>query len=189
MIPKLTMYVGPMFSGKSTRLIQQIERYKIARKNIMCFKPAMDTRYTSEGFIVTHGGLHVTCYLVNSCNDILKLYYEKNDECAIDAVAIDEAFMIEDVSKACLSLVYDEKIDVLISSIDMSSSLNAFEEISTLMCHATHIKKCKAVCTMCGDDASYTMRKSNKENVDEIQVGGEDMYEARCLKHHSGLDF
>ena len=189
MIPKLKMYVGPMFSGKSTRLIQQVERYKIAKKNIVCFKPAMDTRYTLEGFIVTHNEIHVPCYLVNSCDDILKLYYEKNEERMINAVAIDEAFMIDNISKACLSLVYDEKIDVLISSIDMSSSLNAFSEISTLMCHATHIEKCKAVCTMCGDDASYTMRKSNKEDIVEIQVGGEDMYEARCLAHHSGLDF
>jgi thymidine kinase len=188
MVPKLKMYVGPMFSGKSTKLIQQIERYKIAKKNIICFKPAMDTRYTKEGFIITHSELHVPCYLVNSSDDILRLYQEKSEENMINAVAIDEAFMIEDISKACLSLVYNQKIDVLVSSIDMSASLIAFDEISKLMCHATHVKKCKSVCTVCGDDASYTMRKFSKNKEDEIQVGGEDMYEARCLDHHSGLD-
>ena len=70
MIPKLKMYVGPMFSGKSTKLIQQIERYKFAKKNIVCFKPAMDNRYTTEGFIVTRNKLHVPCFLVNNKDDI-----------------------------------------------------------------------------------------------------------------------
>lgn len=188
MVPKLKLYVGPMFSGKSTKLIQQIERYKIAKKNIICFKPAMDTRYTKEGFIVTHSELHIPCYLVNNSDDILRLYHEKSKECMIDAVAIDEAFMIDDVSKASLDLIYTHKIDVLISSIDISASLNDFDEISKLMCHATHVKKCKAVCTVCGDDASYTMRKFDQTIEDEIQVGGEDMYEARCLTHHAGLE-
>ncbi len=129
MVHKLKMYVGPMFSGKSTKLIQQIERYKIAKKNIVCFKPAMDTRYTKEGFIVTHSELHVPCYLVNSGDDILRLYREKSKEAMIDAVAIDEAFMIEGVSSACVSLLYNDNIDVLISSIDLSASLKDFDEI------------------------------------------------------------
>ena len=96
--------------------------------------------------------------------------------------------MIEDVSKACLALLYSKKIDVLISSIDLSASLKDFDEISKLMCHATYVKKCKAVCTVCGDDASYTMRKFTQDFEGEIQVGGEDMYEARCLSHHAGIE-
>ena len=189
MVPNLKMYVGPMFSGKSTKLIQQIERYKFAKKNIICFKPTMDNRYTSEGYIVTHSDIHVPCFLVNNGQDILRLYNEQAITEKIDAVAIDEAFMIEGVSDVCLDFLYSKKIDVLISSIDMSSSLKSFEEIARLMCHATHVKKCKAVCTVCGDDASYTTRKTVSDSKKEIQVGGADMYEARCLKHHAEIEF
>ena len=189
MVPKLKMYVGPMFSGKSTKLIQQIERYKFAKKNIICFKPTMDTRYTTEGYIVTHSDIHVPCYLVNDDKDMVRLYNERATNEKIDAVAVDEAFMIEGVSNVCLDFLYNKKIDVLISSIDMSSSLKSFEEIARLMCHATHIKKCKAVCTVCGDDASYTTRKQSSGVKKEIQVGGADMYEARCLKHHTEIEF
>ena len=126
------MYVGPMFSGKSTKLIQQIERYKFAKKNIVCFKPAMDNRYTSEGFIVTHSDIHVPCFLVNDGKDIVKLYNEMVDNDKIDAVAFDEAFMIEGIADVCLYFLYNKKIDVLISSIDMSASLKSFDEISRL---------------------------------------------------------
>ena len=72
--------------------------------------------------------------------------------------------------------------------LELSSSLNDFSEVSKLLGHATKIKKCKAVCTVCGEDASYTLRKEEFSNSSLIQVGGEDMYEARCLKHHSDIN-
>jgi thymidine kinase len=171
MVPNLKLYVGPMFSGKSTKLLQQVERYKYAKKKVICFKPAMDNRYTQEGFIVTHSGIQVPCILVNHAEDI-RNYFIKED--LPNAIAIDEAFMID---------------DILISTLDMSSSMTTFQEVSTLLGHATHVKKCKAVCTICGADASYTMRKEEYSDSGLIHVGGDDIYEARCLKHHSGINF
>lgn len=184
MVPNLKLYVGPMFSGKSTKLLQQVERYKYAKKDIVCFKPAMDNRYTQEGLIVTHGGLNVPCILVNTGSDILEYFSDKK---LPHAIAVDEAFMIDGIAQTCLDFFYNKRIDVLISSLDMSSSLSEFEEVATLMGHATLIKKCKAVCTTCGEDASYTMRKDQYSGTSLIHVGGDDIYEARCLKHHSDV--
>ena len=185
MVPKLKLFVGPMFSGKSTKLLQQVERYNLGHRKVVCFKPAMDNRYTQEGFIVTHNGSQIPCILVNKGSDIVEYF---SDKPLPDAIAIDEAFMIDDIAKACLKFLYGFRIDVLVSTLDMSSSLIAFDEVSTLLSHATHIKKCKAVCTVCGTDASYTMRKEEYSNTNMIQVGGQDMYEARCLAHHSDID-
>jgi len=185
MVPNLKLYVGPMFSGKSTKLLQQVERYKYAQKKVICFKPCMDTRYTQEGLIVTHSGVKVPCILVNEGQDIVE-YFVSNK--LPHAIAVDEAFMIDNIADTCLNFLYNKRIDVLISSLDMSSSMTAFDEISTLLGHATHIKKCKAVCTVCGEDASYTMRKNEYVNTDLIQIGGRDIYEARCLKHHANIE-
>ena len=74
MVPKLKLYVGPMFSGKSTKLLQQIDRYKIAKKNVICFKPKLDNRYTVDGFIVTHNNTHIPCHLVDKGYDILSIF-------------------------------------------------------------------------------------------------------------------
>ena len=38
-------FAGPMFSGKSTALINQLKRAEIAGKRVVCFKPSIDTRY------------------------------------------------------------------------------------------------------------------------------------------------
>lgn len=182
MLPSLKLYVGPMFSGKSTKLLEQIDRYKFARKDIVCFKPAMDNRYTTDGVIMTHSGLSVPCVLIKDGNDIQEYFKTKT---LPDVVAIDEAFMIDGIAKACLSLFYHNRVTILVSTLDLSSSMSEFEEVSTLLSHATHIKKCKAVCTICGENASYTMKKEEFNNTSVIHVGGSDIYEARCLSHHS----
>ena len=78
---------------------------------------------------------------------------------------------------------------MIISTLDLSSSLTTFEEVSSLLSHGTHVKKCKAVCTVCGQDATYTMRKEEFRDTSLIHVGGDDIYEARCLKHHAGIVF
>ena len=189
MVPNLKLYVGPMFSGKSTKLLEQVDRYQIAKKNVFCVKPALDTRYSSEGFIVTHNGAHLKCYMVSRGEELIEKFEKENLEKKIDAIAVDEAFMIDNISESLLNLFYTYKIDVLVSSIDMSASKIPFSDISELLSHATHIKKCKAVCTVCGTDAPYTLRKFElNDNGEQIRVGGSDLYEPRCLRHHSNID-
>lgn len=189
MVPNLKMYVGPMFSGKSTKLLEQVDRYQIAKKNVFCVKPSMDTRYSEEGYIVTHNDAHLKCYMVSNGRQLLETFEKVNNTNRVDVVAVDEAFMIDEIDESLLNLFYTYRVDVLVSSIDMSASKIPFESISTLLSHATHVKKCKAVCTVCGEDASYTLRKFKlNENDEQIRVGGSDLYEPRCLKHHTNID-
>ena len=189
MVPVLKLYVGPMFSGKSTKLLSQVDRYQIAKKNVFCVKPAMDTRYSSEGFIVTHNDAHLKCYMVSNGEELVRKFESENNISKVDVIAVDEAFMIDNISESLLNLFYTYKIDVIVSSIDMSASKIPFKDISVLLSHATHIKKCRAVCTVCGADAPYTLRKFElNKNGEQIRVGGSDLYEPRCLKHHSNID-
>lgn len=189
MVPKLKLYVGPMFSGKSTKLLQQVDRYKFSKKNVLCFKPIMDTRYSGDGFIVTHNDTHIPCRLINNGLDLLTQFEEENNKNKIDVIAIDEAFMIDNIAEYVLNIFYQYKIDVLISSIDMSASRLPFSDISELLSHATHIKKCKAICTVCGSNATYTLRKfSVNDSAEQIRVGGAELYEPRCLMHHIDIN-
>jgi thymidine kinase len=99
----------------------------------------------------------------------------------IDAVAIDEAFMIDGVSSAALQILR-RGTSVMIASLDLSARCKPFDEIERLMPYATRIEKCSAVCPVCGDDAYYTAKLS--ESQAEIEVGGRNLYEPRCFRHH-----
>ena len=58
--------------------------------------------------------------------------------------------------------------------------------VNSLQSKATKIKKCPAVCPICGRDAHYTHRKI--DSLDEIAIGGSDLYEPRCWYHHGAMN-
>lgn len=53
-VGKLKLIIGPMFSGKSTELINTVKRYKYKNKKTILVKFDQDNRYSSEDKVVTH---------------------------------------------------------------------------------------------------------------------------------------
>ena len=180
--PKFIMFTGPMFGSKTTRLLATIDRYRYQNKNVLAFKPRMDARY-SESKIVTHSGGNYPAICVNLGEEILS--FVQNYQDGVDIVAVDEAFMIDGVCDALLTLFRQGKT-IIVSSLQLSASGNVFEEIKDMMPWATKIEICPAVCPITGRDAFYTHRKVN--GLEEIHVGGSDLYEPRCWEHHSYMN-
>lgn len=188
-IPEFIIFTGPMFGGKSSRLLAAIDRFKHQNKNVIVFKPAMDERY-SKSEIATHNGGRLTAKLVNSGNDILLEVYRLDDILRtegghVDVIAVDEAFMIEGSANALLQLFREGKT-IIVSSLQLSASGNVFEEVRDMMPWATKIEVCPAVCTVSGLDAYYTHRKFNDMN--EIEVGGAELYEPRSWFYHNFMN-
>ena len=87
--------------------------------------------------------------------------------------------MIPGVADALVDL-YKRGKTIYVSSLQMSSAGDPFEEVVKMMPYATRIEVCPAVC-FCGEDAYYTIRLNNEER--EVMVGGKDDYEPRCKEH------
>jgi thymidine kinase len=117
--------------------------------------------------------------LLNSGMEIHQYVSHHNE---YDVVAVDEAFMIPGASWVLIDLFKKGKT-IVVSSLDLSATGKAFDEVEAMFPWATHIEKCPAVCTICGQDAYYTHKKV--EDIAEITVGGAELYEPRCWKHHS----
>ena len=178
---ELILFVGPMFSGKSTKLISEVDRYRYKGKRILLIKPGIDKRY-SDTEAVTHSGAKLPCSIVNNCAELMELNPE-----TYDVIAVDEAFMIDGIGEVLVTLYLMGKT-ILISSLDLSSDVTPFKELSILEPYATKIKKCSAICGVdgCYEEAWFTYKKNIKGAGphDEVQVGGKDMYEPRCSAHH-----
>jgi thymidine kinase len=171
-----------MFSSKTTKLLLSLERAKYQGKRIMAFKPAIDARY-SHSEIVSHSGWRYPSILVKEGADILGALADA--EQTPEVVAVDEAFMIPGVAEVLIYL-YQLGIDIVVSTLDLNYLAKPFHEIEKLMAWATHVEKCSAVCTECGRDAYYTHKKQTEG--DEIEVGGSELYEPRCFRHHLAVD-
>tara|TARA_Y100001937_G_scaffold53130_1_gene73324 strand:- start:883 stop:1434 length:552 start_codon:yes stop_codon:yes gene_type:complete len=174
--PELKIFTGPMFGGKTTRMLAALERYQYQSRSTMLFKPWFDERYSKEN-VVTHKGQEHTSILVNSGDEIL----EKGLQA--DVVAVDELFMIPGSAEALINLFHQGKT-VLVSTLQLSSEpsgYKVFDEVKELMPWATNIEVCPAVCSKCDRDAYYTQRIG--EQPKQILVGGAESYQPVCWKH------
>jgi len=178
---KFVIFTGPMFGGKTTRLLSTIERYRLKQKKVFTFKPSQDTRYDPEGkSIVTHKGYGMNSVPIGTAEEI---YSHLKQHQANDAVvALDEAFMVQGAAEVLIDL-YKQGFTILVSSLQLSSDLKPFEEVAKMLPWATKIEVCPAVCTICTADAFFTYKKGGKN--EEIEVGGKELYEPRCNVHHS----
>jgi thymidine kinase len=172
------VFTGPMFGGKTTRLLTVIERDVIRGMNVLSFKPKIDTRYSQEK-ITTHLGASVDATLVTSGVDIIKSVRACTER--VDSVAIDEFFMIP-MAGSIAAKLFQEGINIYISSLQLSSIPDAYEEVAMVLPWATEIVVCPAVCVSCGADAYYTLKTGGDPNA-AVEVGGADLYQPRCFEH------
>lgn len=180
--PTFKVFVGPMFSSKTNRLLMEIDHCKRQKKDVLAFKPKIDDRYDVNA-IVSHAGLNTPAIIVETGADVLK--HISDVEKTPGVVAVDEAFMIKGISDALIWLYRNAGLSIVVSTLDISSNGKPFNEIKELLMWATHVEKCVAACCICGEDAHYTHKKHSSD--DEICVGGNEMYEPRCGLHHESI--
>jgi thymidine kinase len=173
---------GSMFSGKTEELIRRVRRAKIAKQNVQVFKPALDTRYTTEA-VTSHNGLGVDAVPVQSAAEIEKLILPETSVVAIDEVQ----FFGWEVTELCQKLA-DRGVRVIAAGLDMDFRGEPFGPMPVLMAQAETVEKLQAICVVCGNPASRTQRLINGQPAayDDpvILVGGSESYEARCRKCH-----
>lgn len=186
MIPTFTIYTGPMYGSKTSRLIADIDRFSRQKRKVLAFKPRIDDRY-SESKICSHSGAEVIAHCVSSGFEILNIVLEslKHDsDYGNYVIAVDEAFMIDGVAEILLK-IFRKGITIVVSSIQLSANFKPFEEMKEMMPYATKIEVCPAVCPETGEDAYYTFSKL-KVGHDPV-IGGEGMYEPRSFYAYPSL--
>jgi len=186
--PQFILYCGPMFSSKTTGLLSSVDRFRYQNKKVIAFKPKLDDRYDKDN-ICTHSGWKLPANCIKEGSDILEKLAEMDEN--PNVIAVDEAFMIPGVAKVLIWL-FRNGYSIVVSSLDLSATGKAFDEIEQMLPWATTVEKRSAVCTVCNRDAHYSYKKQLGGN--EIEVGGDELYEPRChqhapailLSHHKG---
>ena len=178
---EFNMYVGPMFGGKTTKLLSAIDRYKYQGRDIHVFKPDVDSRYSTDE-IVTHWGARIPARRLAAA-DVSKvlLPFSFLGRLSVPAViAVDEAFMIAGIGDALVHL-FKAGHTILISSLQLSSDGTPYGEIQKLFPYATHIEVCPAIDPISKRDAYYTEKYAGRSDH-KIEVGGAEMYRPRDFK-------
>lgn len=164
---------GSMFSGKTEELLRRLKRAMIARQKVAIYKPAVDTRYSTEN-VVSHDERSFPSTPVEASTQIL-LY--AND---FDVVGIDEAqFFDMELVNVCNKLA-EMGIRVIVAGLDMDYTGKPFGPIPSLLATAEYVDKVHAICINCGGLAQYSHRTSEQDGL--VVLGATDGYEPLCRK-------
>ena len=185
-VGRLEVITGCMFSGKTEELIRRLERVRIARGNLLLFKPTIDARYSKQA-VVTHYGREFESHLLASGAETLERLEEIVGAEALRnaaVVAFDEGnFFSDRLPELCEKLVQLGK-RVIVAGLDLTFAGKPFGPTPTLMALADQVDKLQAVCVQCGGVATRSQRlidgKPAPVSDPIIKVGGVGTYEARC---------
>ena len=178
----LTVITGSMFSGKTEELIRRLRRALYARRSVLVFKHALDTR-SDLTEIRSHNGVPHEAIAVSTSGELLE-----GVEPETDVVAVEEAqFFDKGIVDACRRLA-DAGYGVIVAGLDMDFRGEPFGPMPMLLAEADEVVKLRAICARCGRDASRSQRlldgKPAPASAPIILVGAQETYEARCRHCH-----
>ena len=175
----LTVINGPMFSGKTSRLISLCAANVIAGNSVTVFKPSKDDRYELNN-IVSHSLEKFAAYPINNAKDAYPILERRDGS---DIICFDEAqFFDEGLIDVVTSFYGTLTKEIICAGLSQDSNGKPFGSMPYLLAVADNIINLRAVCSRCRsvDEATRTFRKIH--NNEQVLVGGIDKYEANCFQ-------
>jgi thymidine kinase len=177
----ITVYTGPMFSGKTQALMARLQSKKRAHKNVLVVKPALDNRYDSIDEIVVKQKTEqkfekhqsMAAHAIKNGAELTSLVQQIRP----DVIGVDEAqFFGEEFSRLLAAIA--RHVDVYVAGLDLDAWAKPFGPMPQLLAIADRVEKFTANCFQCGQDARFTQKIGGSAGL--IEVGADDLYEARC---------
>jgi len=169
----LKVISGPMFSEKTAELIRIFNRYKLANKNVIMFKPEKDIRYQNtegfeENFVTSRTGAKVKAHIVEHDQNIIV------PDC-IDAVFVDECWLFT-VKTIKEFLTKYHKLDIFVTTLNAFFDSKPILTTSILLARADKILFLTSICPYCSNNGSRTYKAAGGAKI-EI---GDSAYTACC---------
>ena len=173
----LKVILGPMWSGKSTEVINIYKHNCIAQISTLVINYEEDKRYHDQN-LSTHDKTMIPCKRFNKLADLLNY----KDLYKFKCVVIDEAQFFEDLKKAVETLLSWNKF-VYVCGLDGDFQMKKFGYVLDIIPIADEVIKKQALCAICrnGKKASFTKRLSSESSQKLI---GTNDYIPVCRECH-----
>jgi len=170
------LYCGSMYSGKTRRLLDDLERLQYAKQTYQLFKPQIDTRY-GQDTAATHTKSNILpATPISDPFAILSLVRPETDVIGIDEVQFFDLSILDVIKE--LELTGKR---VIVAGLDMYSTGHPWPVTQHLLSVSKYVEKVHAYCVDCGDDAyiSYALQNNINSN-DQINIGSTEKYIPLC---------
>ena len=189
----LEIVLGPMFSGKTTRLIQAYKKYKYIGKQVVVINYAEDTRYDAT-MLSTHDKIMIPCIQSKTMSEI---WYDTSHSSHAqlknaDVILINEGQFFQDLYDIVLEMVDVYSKRVYICGLDGDFQRNKFGRVLDLIPRCDKVDKLHSLCSKCrnGTEAIFSHRITTESS--QIVIGS-DNYIPLCRncyvrENSTGLD-
>jgi thymidine kinase len=194
---KIAVALGPMYSGKSTFLLDNVDARRNGGHDVVLVKFGDDNRYGADaGSTATHrggtlrhcapdgflGGVRIVAATRLDDPGIADALAGKTEHApAPTAVFLDEAQFFPDPAAAAREWAL-AGLDVFVAALDADFAGVPFESTAALVAVADSVAKRSACCRQCttGATASQSIRIAEGSG-ERIQIGAAEKYRAACL--------
>lgn len=152
----LDIILGPMFSGKTTRIIELYEQYLTENKKPIAINFANDTRYHDK-MLSTHDKRMIPCVQCMNLSDVLLTDNIQNSS----IILINEGQFFDDLYDNVILLVEKYKKHVIIGGLDGDFKRVKFGQLCDLLPFCDTVIKLSASCN-CGKPAIFSHRVTNE---------------------------
>lgn len=172
----LDIILGPMFAGKSSRILSIVSRYASIDTPVLIIKHADDTRYSRQPEVVTHNNQRAPCIAVRDLEDIVI-----EDIARFKVIIVDEAQFFRRLVPFVNSIVDVHGKSLYLVGLDGDSNREPFGELLQCIPLADRVERLTSFCRRCanGTPAPFTYR-CNGPHDQQVLVGGHDRYIALC---------
>lgn len=182
---KLTLVTGPMFAGKTSYLMNQVQKSKVSKTILVTHKD--DIRYSQDDTLVNHDGTKLQHPILRL--ETLESLNDHIDSNEYTLLGIDEAQFFPDIVEYIRKLWQKKNplLEVVVCGLngDFQQSPFGVEPywISKLISIATDCVYLKARCYICKSPASFSIRKPECHSNLVVLIGGSDTYTSACQDH------
>lgn len=177
----LEIILGPMFSGKTSKLIDIYKQYRFCNISVLVVNHADDNRY-DKSQMTTHDGSKIDCEKWNNLADFLKHHSVQlmDDEPVV--VLINEGQFFPDLYSSVKTLVNLYKAHVYVCGLDGDFKREKFGQLLDLIPLSDKVQKLTSLCVQCknGTRAIFSHRITNE--TDQKLIGSSESYIPLCRK-------
>ena len=175
-ISSLKLFIGPMYAGKTSKLIKIYNEAIKSDLNVIVLTHSSEIRYSIDQ-LSTHDQTKISCFKYETINSFIQ---NKQDEIVnSNIILIDEAQFFKDLLEVKELVDYYHK-QVYVFGLDGDFKRNKFGQTLDLIPHCDSVEKMTANCTLCDNPAIFSCRIINSDQ--QILIGSSESYQPLCRK-------
>lgn len=180
-IGELHIIYGSMFSGKTTELVNIINK----SNNYIVINHSLDNRYSSNNLIYSHDGKTIDCIKLT----LLSSIFDKDIFKKSSIIFIDEAQFFSNLKNDVIKIVEEYNKTVYIAGLLIDFNRQQFGELLDLIPFADTVTFKKSICSVCQENKSYLPHNNTysykfSKSDDIICVGTNNDYTSLCRYHY-----